>query len=335
MFCRFYDALGRWDPRPVLLSALLFFILDAGKSNPLLAACPTTEANSITGPTLPGKDKVPEPLVAPMVGRVLPGSLGQVPVKPVVQPVVVDAMTPSKVYEGQPFSAGERVSYLASYFSGVKVGIFTFNVLAPELKNGFWHMIFAVEAKSGDWYKSIVEANYKAKAWTLPKTFVASGFTLYEDLNPLIGSSYFQEKWLEFDHENCKALERIQHKKDPLKEESFDLDPEATDILGAIYKLRTFPYTLNKEERFKVYTSGKTWWLSATPEAFVRLDVPLGTFDAVRLNLQTYIGKDLEQKGDVRVWVAFNHPQRPILKFKFDVKIGHFVLALQEFVSGK
>ena len=83
------------------------------------------------------------------------------------------------------------------------------------------------------------------------------------------------------------------------EENDFDLEYGAVDALGAVFLLRTKNYKLGKIERFMVYTSEKNWWLEAKPVAFEKVKVPAGTFDTVKLSLKTYIGRELQQKGDV------------------------------------
>ena len=60
-----------------------------------------------------------------------------------------------------------------------------------------------------------------------------------------------------------------------------------------------------------------------------------GTFDAVKLDLQTFIGKELQQKGDVSMWIAQKHPSRPLVKITGRIKIGHVSIELSELEVGK
>jgi hypothetical protein len=47
------------------------------------------------------------------------------------------------------------------------------------------------------------------------------------------------------------------------------------------------------------------------------------------------VGKDLEQKGPIHVWIAEDHPSRPLVKVDGTVKIGWMELVLEKFVEGK
>jgi 3'-phosphoadenosine 5'-phosphosulfate (PAPS) 3'-phosphatase len=78
----------------------------------------------------------------------------------------------------------------------------------------------------------------------------------------------------------------------------------AVDVIGATLKLRTFNYVPGKAERFLVYTSEKNWFLEAHPVGIEDVSVPAGTFKAMKVRLQTFIGKEMQQKGDVFVWIA-------------------------------
>ena len=107
------------------------------------------------------------------------------------------------------------------------------------------------------------------------------------------------------------------------------------DALGAIYKLRTFEYTLNKPIRFVVYTSEKNWWLEAMPEALEEVETKIGKIKAHRLKVATSLGQDLEQKKALKIWIAKDHPNRPMLKVEGEADWGNFYLLLDQFKPGR
>ena len=65
----------------------------------------------------------------------------------------------------------------------------------------------------------------------------------------------------------------------------------------------------------------KKWWLDATPVAMETVKVGAGEFPSVKMKLQTFIGKSLQQKGDVHVWISTAHLARPIVQIQADIKI--------------
>ena len=62
--------------------------------------------------------------------------------------------------------------------------------------------------------------------------------------------------------------------------------------------------------------------------------MPAGTFKAVKLKLQTFIGKDLQQKGDVWAWIAAEHPGRPLVQIQGEIKIGSVWIKLHRLKTG-
>lgn len=237
------------------------------------------------------------------------------------------------VYRGMPFGKGELIRLKVSYL-GIHAGFLEFKVLEPTKINSQWYMGFNTLVETGKWYNGIFKAKDEGTGYAVPD-FEPYEFRLTQDNHPLFGRRYVEDKMIRFDAQTCTAIEEYRDKDGKTtKSTKFPLDIDALDILAALYKLRTVDFIRNAEAKIKVYTSEKNWWLTATREDFVRLSTPQGKYDAVRLKLQTYIGKELQQKGNVKIWIAINNPQRPLLKIEAQIKIGSFIATLDEFKPG-
>ena len=59
-----------------------------------------------------------------------------------------------------------------------------------------------------------------------------------------------------------------------------------------------------------------------------------GSYPATKLKLQTYLGEELQQKGDLYMWIA-DTPERPMIKIEAEVKVGTFYVELSKFKAGK
>jgi len=242
--------------------------------------------------------------------------------------------TENEVYKGMPFASGEFIKLDVSYL-GIHAGFLEFKVLPATFKNQ-WLMGFNSLVRTGDWYNKIFKALDEGTGYAAPSSFQPFEFRLTQDNNPLIGRRYIEDKLLKYNFEDCSVSEEYRDDKGQVtKSVHASLDPDAIDIISAIYKLRTVDFVKNTEARIKVYTSEKNWWLTATREEFVRLTTPIGKFEAVRLKLETFIGKELQQKGNAKIWLAFNHPNRPLLKIEAQIKIGSFIASLAEYKAGK
>lgn len=237
------------------------------------------------------------------------------------------------VYRDSPFKSGETAVYEVSW-GGLKAGDATLDVRPPRKHQDVWHRVFHVEAKTGDWFKAIFIAKEEVEAVTRPWDFGVSKFFMEQDEGKIFGRRFQQKKWLDFDHNNCKVKERVVEPDKAEKTSTFDLSYGANDALGVLYNLRARNFRIGQKERAPVYTSEKNWWLEADPIAFEKVTVPAGTYDTVKLKLQTFIGKELQQKGDVWAWIATNVPERPMVQVQGEIKIGSVWIKLNKFKPG-
>lgn len=255
----------------------------------------------------------------------------------------------SEVYGAYPFKSGEESKYELKYgalrvlvgygylrvgapvYHGVKAG--GADGKAAEVRRPL--MAFSAEAYTGDWYKMIFAGHDKIQAFSRPWDFGIHRFYISQNEEKPFVRRTHTEKWLDFEHFDCKVHERVvDHRKEREQKDSYDLMYGAVDALGAVFKLRTLRHELNKPEKFVVYTSQKNWELEATPVAFEKVKVNAGEFDTAKLELKTFLGKELQQKGKVFVWIANKHPSRPVVKVEGEVTFGNVYLLLDSFTPG-
>jgi hypothetical protein len=150
----------------------------------------------------------------------------------------------------------------------------------------------------------------------------------------MFGRRFQQKKWLDFDHVGCQAQERTERVGRAEKKASFPLQHGAMDTLGVAYWMREQTFVVGTPVRTLVYSSEKNWWLEAMPLAVEDVSVKAGKFSATKLKLQTFFGKELQQKGDVLVWIS-TQGERPIIQVKADIKLGSIWIELAKFQAGK
>jgi hypothetical protein len=216
---------------------------------------------------------------------------------------------------------------------GMLAGYGTIEIQSPQKHNGIWHQVFHVDGSTGDWFSGIFVAQDRATAFVRPWDGGVSKFYIEQNEGKLFGKPFIQKKWLDFNHNACKVSEKVWEPNKPEQIVERDVQYGAIDAIGAALKLRTFKYVIGKAEKFLVYTSEKNWFLEATPQAVEDVVVPAGTFKATKLKLQTYIGKDLQQKGDVFVWVNTAAPHQ-LVQIQGDIKIGAVFMRLTEYKAG-
>ena len=110
----------------------------------------------------------------------------------------------------------------------------------------------------------------------------------------------------------------------------FDLEYGAIDALGALFKIRTLNFQKRKPIQFTVYSSEKNWTLEALPVGFETIEVKAGKFKAVKVRLKTSAGQDFEQEGNMFLWIATDHPNRPLVKVEAELKFGSVDLQLHK-----
>lgn len=254
----------------------------------------------------------------------------------------------SEVYKNTPFKAGETSTYSLLYSSAkVHVGYGIMKVMPPLKypvsvrsngkisKKKLYHRVFHAEAYTGDWYKLIFAGHDKMQAISRPQDFGISKFYIQQNEKKPFGRPTQKEKWLDFNHTDCRvSVKEKDHTRNRERQESYYFNPSAVDVYGALFKLRTLSYKLGTPEGFMIYTSEQNWMLKAVPLAEETIKVPAGTFKTYKINLETYIGKDLEQKGKFHIWIAKDHPNRPLVKVLAEVAFGTAIMHLEKFQPG-
>lgn len=252
-------------------------------------------------------------------------------------------------YKGLPYQPGEEIRYILKYgalkvhvgYGYLRVGSpvkQTFNTKMADgkiVQENRWHRVYSAEAYTGDWYKYIFAGHDSLQGFVRPWDGSVTKFYISQNEEKPFVRRFHQEKWLDFDHSICTAKQKtVDHKKKKEKYSEAYIDPQSLDAMSAAYKLRTFDYQLNKTERFMVFTSDKNWWLEATPLAVENVSTAIGTHKAFKLQVKTYLGKELQQRGALYVWIAQDHPQHPIVKIEGEVTFGSIYMEIDRFTPG-
>ena len=238
------------------------------------------------------------------------------------------------VYANTPFKAGEEAVYELTW-AGATAGYGTLDVRSARKHKDVWHRVFHAAASTGDWFKMIFVAKEEIESVSRPWDFGISKFYMDQNEGKFLSKPFVQKKWLDFDHEKCKVTERTAQKGKDEKVGTFDLSYGANDALGVLFNLRTKNYKLGQKERVLVYTSEKNWYLEAEPVAFEEITVPAGVYKTVKLKLQTFIGKDLQQKGEVYMWIGTDTADKPLVQIQGEIKIGSIWIKLHKYKNGK
>lgn len=243
-------------------------------------------------------------------------------------------ITVQDVYRDMPFQPGERARYSVAYL-GVSAGFSVMEVDPPANNRGSWHRAFRLQAHTGDWYKRVYDGQGSVLALSRPWDFGAIGYWHEQEGQAMLAKRKHKRRVLTFEQDACKVTEYTKRSGKRAHTEEVALSYGATDVLSAVYYLRTKDYEIGKVERTLLYASGKNLWLEADPVGYETLTVPAGTFKALRLKLRAYFRDEPLRKRSVEVWLVPDHPNRPIVRAEAQMKVGHVSMELMEFVAGQ
>ncbi|MCX6126743.1 MAG: DUF3108 domain-containing protein [Proteobacteria bacterium] len=239
----------------------------------------------------------------------------------------------SAVYQDAPFKAGEISTFQVSWM-GMLAGYGAIEIHSPQKHNGVWHRVYHIEGKTGDWFSGIFVAKDEATAIVRPWDGGVSKFYIEQHEGKFLSKPFVQKKWLDFNHNACKVSEKVSVPDQPDDVKERDVQYGAVDAIGAALKLRSLKYTIGKPEKFLVYTSEKNWFFEATALTKEDVTVPAGTYPATKLKLQTYVGKELQQKGEVYAWIHTKPPHQ-LVQIQGEIKLGSVFMRLSEYVPGQ
>ena len=217
------------------------------------------------------------------------------------------------VYRNMPFQPGERARYSVAYM-GVPAGFGVMTVDPPANSGGSWQRAFRAQAHTGDWYRRVYDGEGSVMALSRPSDFGATGYWYEQEGQTLMAKRTHRKRVLTFEQEACKVIEYTKRTGKLAHSEEVALSYGATDMLSALYYLRTMDYEIGKVERRLLYASGKNLWLEVSPVGYETLTVPAGTFKALKLELQAYFRNERLRKRNVEIWLVPDHPNKPIVR---------------------
>lgn len=240
---------------------------------------------------------------------------------------------PEDVYKADPFKEGELQTYDISYM-GIFVGWAKLGVEKPVKYRDKWHQVFSGAANTSPSYEALFVARDSLKAYSLPGSFAVSKFKMEQYEHKMLSKAFISSKWIEYDQTACLAKETVVLQGENPKRKEARLDPGANDIVSAFYNIRSKSMKKGDVHKILVYTSEKNWFAEATVISEEKIKVPAGEFESAKIKLKTYLGKQLQQRGDLYMWVALT-PDRPVVKIEGDIKIGRVKFELSKFARGK
>ena len=243
----------------------------------------------------------------------------------------------ANVYSKTPYKAGENIKYAVT-FMGIFAGYGELNVLPPLKIKDSWTRHFEAEGVTGDWFKSIAFAKAKTESLVDPLTQRGLHVNISQETKKLFSDKKTEKRWLDFNHDICSAHSKkikTVNGKESISEDDYYAVSGTLDVLGASYWIREQRLQLGREFKVPVYSSKTNWWFKVIPLQEEEIKTPLRTFRTLKLKLDTVMGEQLEQKGDIFAWISIDTLERPIVQLQGSLKIGSIKLVIEEYHKRK
>ena len=240
---------------------------------------------------------------------------------------------PEDVYKADPFKEGETQTFDITYM-GIFVGKATLGVEKPVKYRDKWHQVFSGTANTSPSYEALFVARDSLKAYSLPGSFAVSKFKMEQYEHKILSNAFISSKWIEYDQASCLAKETVILQGENPKRKEVRLEPGANDVVSAFYNIRGKSLKIGDVHKILVYTSEKNWFAEASILSHEKLKVPSGEYETAKIKLKTYLGKELQQRGDLYMWVGLG-TDRPVVKIEGEIKIGKVKFELSKYDRGK
>ena len=240
---------------------------------------------------------------------------------------------PQDVYKADPFKEGELQTFDISYM-GIFVGWATLGVEKPVKFHDKWHQVFSGAANTSPSYEALFVGRDSLKAYSLPGSFAVSKFKMEQYEHKILSKAFISSKWIEYDQASCLAKETVILQGEDPKRKEVRLEPGANDVVSAFYNIRSKSLNVGDVHKILIYTSEKNWFAEASVQAHEKIKVPSGDYDTAKIKLKTYLGKELQQRGDLYMWVGLG-PDKPVVKIEGEIKIGKVKFELAKYDRGK
>ena len=145
--------------------------------------------------------------------------------------------------------------------------------------------------------------------------------------------SRHHETSVQFDRARGKAsyVERDLLKNSVIKTAESDIPACVSDIIAALYKLRTLPLEPGHAQQIAISDGKKTVSARIEPQARETLKLKSGTFETVRCEANIFNGVLYNRKGEFLVWLTDDARHLPVqIRARMSFPIGSITLELDK-----
>ena len=138
---------------------------------------------------------------------------------------------------------------------------------------------------------------------------------------------------VQFDRARGKASyqERDLIKNTVIKTAETDIPPCVSDIIAALYKLRTLKIDPGQSDQISVSDGKKTVSVRVEAQARENLKLKSGAFDTIRCEANIFNGVLYNRKGEFQVWLTDDARRLPVqIRARMNFPIGSITLELEK-----
>ena len=141
------------------------------------------------------------------------------------------------------------------------------------------------------------------------------------------------ETKVRYDRARGKAsyVERDLLKNSVIKTAETDIPPCVSDIIGALYKLRTLPLEPGHPQQIAISDGKKTVSVRIDPRERETLKLKSGTYNTIRSEANIFNGVLYNRKGEFEVWVTDDARHLPVqIRARMSFPVGSITLELDK-----
>lgn len=217
---------------------------------------------------------------------------------------------------GQPFRAGETLNYDVMW-TVFRAGSVSASLQTTEARNRQLYEITAT-ARSEGFVNMLFDVDNVFRSTASQQTLCSEG--IVKKVNE---GRRHKDTTIRFDYTRKQALldERdLNAPHDPPKHAEFDIPPCVQDVVTAFYYLRRQHLEVGQTLELPVNDGSKTQQVLVEVQAREKVQTPMGTFDALRVEPKVFNGL-LKRKGRMLIWFSDDQRQLP-LRIKAMIAVG-------------
>ncbi len=231
-----------------------------------------------------------------------------------------------------PFRVGEEVIHDVRYFK-MQAGTLKIKVEPFVQVNQRKAYTFAYEVETSSLFSSFYSVQDRAVVLVDFFELIPHVFTLHvkESAQLREARSIFNFDQLKATYWEKKYTKKNGHEE---KKEEWDILPYSQNVFSAAFYMRTFQWSVGKENAFRVSDNKENMVFKAKCIRRETLETEAGTFDALVLKPEITLQGKFKPVGDIFIWLS-NDDRKYILRIESSIKIGTIVSGIVKLNPGQ